>query len=202
SKIDIFLNPVEIPSEIPIRTDETLVKIIFLGRIGHRKGSFDVIKAFAKAMPHFSCPVILQMAGDGEIEKAKQLVKSFQLEDQIHLLGWIGQDQRNQVLSESNIFVLPSYNEGLPLSLLEAMSWGLPVITSPVGGIPEVIEHNKNGILCTPGDVNTLSESLINLVEDKAYRTRLGAQARKCIQAFSAYDYCLQMQSLYQRSVN
>lgn len=80
---------------------------------------------------------------------------------------------------DASVFVLPSYAEGLPLAILEAMAWQCAVVTTPVGNIPDVIESESNGILVAPGDVEGLAEALRRLVEDDDLRRRLSLNARR-----------------------
>ncbi len=84
-------------------------------------------------------------------------------------------------LARATVFALPSHNEGVPMALLEAMSLSLPVLTTPVGGIPEVIENERNGLLVPAGDVDAIEVALQRLLQSSAERTRLGAAARATI---------------------
>jgi glycosyltransferase involved in cell wall biosynthesis len=98
------------------------------------------------------------------------------------LLGWVTGENKEALLSTASIFVLPSYYEGLPMSVLEAMAWGVPVITTPVGGIPEVVRHGEEGVIVQPGDIVGLTAALRQLLDDESLRQRLGANGRKRIQ--------------------
>lgn len=93
--------------------------------------------------------------------------------------------------------LLPSYNEGLPMAILEAMSWGLPVITTPVGGIPEVIENGKTGLLITPGHIQELTAAMQSLIENPSFRLSLGFAARKRVEPLSIEHYSDALFSLY-----
>jgi glycosyltransferase involved in cell wall biosynthesis len=84
-------------------------------------------------------------------------------------------------LLRATIFALPSHNEGVPMALLEAMSRSLPVLTTPVGGIPEVIENDRNGLMVPPGDVEAIEAALERLLQSSAERARLGTAARATI---------------------
>jgi glycosyltransferase involved in cell wall biosynthesis len=95
------------------------------------------------------------------------------------------------------VFILPSYNEGLPMALLEAMSWGLPVITTPVGGIPELVISGTNGLLVNPGDIAGLSAALQSLVASEQLRLQLGNAARATVMPFEIGKYFSQLASVY-----
>jgi len=101
--------------------------------------------------------------------------------DRLECPGWLNAEQMAGELRRASIFALPSHNEGVPIALLEAMSHSLPVITTPVGGIPEVVESGRNGILVKPGDVDAIEVALEKLLQSSAERQRLGAAARATI---------------------
>ncbi|MGH8001042.1 MAG: glycosyltransferase family 4 protein, partial [Brasilonema sp.] len=159
-QVYILPNPVELPSEVPQRSNVAKVRLVFLGRIGQRKGVFDLIQAFAHLPTDLKDRSELILAGDGKIEEGRELVENLKLTKHVTFLGWINSEQRNHLLATANVFVLPSYNEALPMALLEAMAWGLPVIATDVGGIPEVVISNKNGLLVTPGNIQQISEAI------------------------------------------
>lgn len=193
----VLPNPTELPAQIPIREDNSLIKFGFFGRVGARKGTFDLIKAFAQ-MPsclQFSSELIV--AGDGDIEEARKLVESLNLQNQVKFLGWIDSQTRDKLLADIDVFVLPSYNEGLPMALLEAMGWGLPAIVTPVGGIPELVSSTDNGLLVTPGDIQQLSKAMQELIENKPLRVSLGNAARQSVIPFDVKTYCTQLHKIY-----
>src|SRR4029079_14258769 len=93
----------------------------------------------------------LVLAGDGDVEGARRLAAP--LGESVQVRTWLGAAERDGLLADSDVFVLPSHAEGLPMSLLEAMSSGLPSIVTPVGGIPEVFSHEIEGLFVAPGRV-------------------------------------------------
>ena len=199
-KVLVLHNPVEIPDAIPNRQGGEKVRFTFLGRVGKRKGALDLIQAFSRLSPEQKRRSELTLAGDGIVEQATEMVKALDLEDHVTLPGWIDRDERNKILQASDVFVLPSYNEGLPVAMLEAMAWGLPVITTPVGGIPEVVTPDQHGILVEPGDVETLSASLQAFIESEELRLTMGKNARKRVEPFNLDSYFSTLAVVY-RSV-
>jgi glycosyltransferase involved in cell wall biosynthesis len=189
-QVIVLPNPVKIPANIPdrnIRNQKIL--FTFLGRIGQRKGAFDIIHSFARIPNKIRAKAALTLAGDGAVEEAKKLINQLELEDCITVKSWLDVDQRNDLLAEGDVFILPSYNEGFPMALLEAMSWGLAIITTPVGGIPEVIRSKENGLLVIPGDIDQLAAAIELLIENKELRVTLGAAARKSVLPFDLKQY-------------
>lgn len=200
-QVVVLPNPVEMPSNVPQRIGCEVVNFIFLGRIGQRKGAFDLIQAFAKISGDRKAKFKLIMAGDGEVEQARQLVESLDLTDRITVLDWIDSQKRNELLAKANVFVLPSYNEGLPMALLEAMSWGLAAIATPVGGIPEVITHTETGLLVNPGNIEQLASAIESLIDNEDLRLSLGNNARARVAALDINNYCSSLTRLYRSAL-
>lgn len=159
--------------------EECSKTFVMLGRIGERKGSYDLLEAVAAASkkePDIKC----FFAGDGEIEKFRNLVKERRLEKNIEIIGWADLNKKIQLLHESATVVLPSYNEGLPMAILEGMSCGKAIISTTVGAIPEVITE-ENGILVTAGDVEALTNALLKLCGNTAFLERAAKNNMKKI---------------------
>lgn len=139
--------------------------ILFLGRLGQRKGVEDLINAFAQIALNFS-NAHLQLGGDGDIAKYQAQVAKLGITEQVSFLGWVQGAARDKYLTEATVYCLPSYNEGFPMGVLEAMSAEVAVIASTAGGIPDAITNNKEGILVEAGDVNALAEALTIILSD------------------------------------
>lgn len=134
-------------------------QLLFLGRLGHRKGAYDLIEAISLAIKERP-DLHLFMAGDGELNEIKRVISQKGLDNHIECLGWVSATERLELLKKVGILVLPSYNEGLPMAILEAMAAGKVIISTTVGAIPEVVK-SENGILLEPGDILGLTKALI-----------------------------------------
>ncbi|HYW21784.1 MAG TPA: glycosyltransferase family 4 protein [Nodularia sp. (in: cyanobacteria)] len=196
-QVFVLPNPTELPTQIPQRKNSSQVKLVFCGRVGERKGAFDLITAFAQLPDQQKKSAQLILAGDGEIEKGRQLAANLEIAEQVTFLGWINSQQRDKILSQADVFILPSYNEGLPMAILEAMGWGLPIIATPVGGIPELVIHNQNGLLVTPGNIQELSAAMDFLITDENLRLSLGTVARNNVEPYDINNYCCRLVDLY-----
>lgn len=154
--------------------------LLFLGGVGlRRKGAFDLLEATERVKEkHPALPIRLKIAGHGEIDEVREWIAVHGLSDSVEVPGWIGPDEKERLLREADVFVLPSYHEGLPIALLESMASGLPIVVSPVGGIPEAIEDGRSGLFVAPGDVAGLAAALESVLLDSALRERLGRQAQ------------------------
>lgn len=183
--IKTIYNPVTIPP--PCQAMHSAGDIVFLGRIGEKKGVFDLLKAFAIVASNYPASRLL-LGGDGDLPGAVRLTEDLGLSGQVRLLGWVSGEAKYELLSRASIFVLPSYNEGLPMSILEALAAGLPIVSTPVGGIPRAITSGLEGFLVNPGDIHALAERLIQLLADPDLRQRMGAAARKKAEATFAVD--------------
>jgi len=200
-QVTLLYNPVEVPSQISPPSTSNPVKFLFLGRIGERKGAFDLIKAFSRLSEAEKNNSELIMAGDGEVEEARNLVESLNISDQTIFPGWIDTKERDRLLEEGNIFVLPSYNEGLPLSMLEAMAWGLPVIVTPVGGISEIVQDGENGLIVEPSNIEQLSDAMKSLIANEELRISLGDRGRKSVEPLDITNYWLSFLNIYRSAL-
>lgn len=202
------------PPTFPDRRGKKHLKFVFLGRIGSRggaldlaksvvsfpkqeKGSFELIKAFAELSVSDKENTELILAGNGDLKTANQLVTDLKIQDKITILSWISPEQRDELLAGADAFILPSYNEGLPMSMLESMAWGLPVIVTPVGGIPEVITHKQNGLLVEPGNKNQLIQAIQDLIKDEDLRISLGTAGRRSVESLDIKNYMSSLVSIY-----
>ncbi len=161
------------------RNDAT---ILFLGLIGPRKGTFDLIRAFA-AVRHRHPKARLILGGNGEVAEAARLAADLRIENNVVLAGWVDGEAKVALLRSAPIYALPSYNEGLPMSVLEAMAAGLAVVATRVGGIPELVTDGVDGKLLEPGDLDGLADALLTLIGNSALRTRLAAAGRRRIES-------------------
>ncbi|WP_289744116.1 glycosyltransferase family 4 protein [Muribaculum intestinale] len=153
-------------------------KILYAGTVNQRKGYADLIRAFAKIAskyPEWS----LSIAGNGEIEEGKQLATSLGISSQVEFLGWVKDEAKQCAFQEASIFCLPSYAEGFPMAVLDAWAYGLPVITTPVGGIPDIAKDGDNMLLFNPGDINTLATKLDTLISDQTLRKHIADESIK-----------------------
>lgn len=192
--VQAIYNPVMLPpaTEWSARASGQL---LFLGRLGKRKGTYDLVDALAR-LP--AAPEAL-LGGDGETAQTTDYARQRGLGDKVRMLGWVGPEQKAGLLASATIYVLPSYNEGLPMSLLEAMAAGMPVLSTTVGGIPEAVSDGVEGFLVQAGDIDALSARLEQLLADPALAQRMGAAARRKVETTFASGAVLpRIEQLYQ----
>jgi glycosyltransferase involved in cell wall biosynthesis len=191
-------NPVRLPSVVDHAVRETST-ILFLGRLGDRKGVYDLLQACARLV-NVHPSLKLMLGGDGELDRVRAEAMRLGIGAHVDVLGWVSGSAKESLLRRATVYVLPSYAEGLPMSVLEAMAAGLPIVTTPVGGIPEIVEHDREGCLVSPGDVQALASAIDRLLSDEALRRRMGQSAReRALNTFSADCILPQVEVLYRR---
>jgi glycosyltransferase involved in cell wall biosynthesis len=153
------------------------VRLLFVGATGKLKGESDLIMAL-KLLEGSGLDVRASFIGYGA-EKLSKACSDLGIRDLIEHLGPVPVDDRIEHFMRADIFVLPTYAEAMPISVIEAMAAGLPVISTPVGGIPELVDDGHEGYLVTPGDAGQLADKISILVKDGKMRTDMGHRARR-----------------------
>jgi glycosyltransferase involved in cell wall biosynthesis len=191
--VRFIYNPVIIKKLNPKKKNRK-INILFLGRLGKRKGTYDLIEASRLLNGDF----VLKICGDGDILQINKIISDYNLKDKIKVLGWISGNRKKELFETADIYVLPSYNEGLPMSILEAMSYKIPVVSTVTGGIPEVVEHGKTGFLVEPGDVKKIAKYLNILSSNKVLRNKMGEEGfKKVKRTFDVKKISKQLNEIY-----
>ena len=173
-KVKVIYNPCT--TEISEKIYEKKKQILYAGTVNTRKGYADMIKAFSRiALKYPDWKIVF--AGNGEIEQGMSLAKELGIEGQTVFLGWVNGDDKDKAFKESAIFCLPSYAEGFPMGVLDAWAYGLSVITTPVGGIPDIAIDGKNLLLFNPGDINELSEQMSRMISNENLRDSIAKES-------------------------
>jgi len=167
--------------------DPGRLRVLFVGQIGERKGVLDLLEAIATLRARGTV-VMLTLVGPeqlpGELERATRRRDALALDDRVRFTGPLTGEALYAEFRAHDVFALPSYNEGIPAVLYEAGAFGLPVVTTPVGAIPDLVTHDVNGILQAPGDAGALSDAFTRLEADPALAERLGTRLRADVEAF------------------
>ena len=154
--------------------------ILFLGTLNENKNPGALIEAVPSLIPEFP-DIKIYFAGNGNIDFYKKLASGLGISEYCDFLGWIDSSTRNTLFNKCSVICLPSNNEGLPMSLLEGMSFGLCPVSSAVGGIPSLIKTGSNGILCFQNDSKNISEAIFQLFRNKDFYNSLSLSANKTI---------------------
>ena len=180
ARVKCLFNPVELPvsPEPSLEAAPSRDLVLYLGLLDRKKGTHDLVRAFARLPPRLA-KFTLVLAGTGDDAGVRTLARECGVEGRIQLPGWIGAEEKALLWPRTACLVLPSYAEGLPMSVLEAMAQGVPVLATAVGGLPEVVSPGVNGDLVQPGDVDALATSLERLLSDAALGFSLGREGRR-----------------------
>ena len=199
-KIRVIYNPCPpIPNNIRYAKEDI---ILFTGRIYEGKGYKDLLKSFSfisNRYPNWK----LVFAGIGEVEVAKVMAQELGISSQVEMLGWVSGEDKHRIFSQARVFCLPSYAEGFPMAVLDAWAYSLPVITTPVGGIPDIAKDGENLLLFNPGDVNKLSACLESLISSDLLREKLSKESLNLAQTtFNIETVNNQISALYDSLCN
>ena len=196
----ILKNSVEI-APYKVSMDDKDFNILFLAIIDKRKGIYDLIEAANKILKVYvgDKKINFIIAGTGkEEEEVKKIVKQYKLNNNFNFLGWIDGEKKKEVLKNTHLFVLPSYNEGLPVSILEAISYGIPVISTDVGSINEAVLNNFNGYLIEPGNIKELKCKINNIIENEELWIKFSNNSKQlCKQEFNSEEYFMNIEKIY-----
>lgn len=174
---------------------------LFLGRVGERKGTFDLLAAFSKVVSAIP-EARLVIGGDGDISRLNSEIERLGVSDHVSYVGWADARMKEVLLRECWVFVLPSYHEGMPMAILEAMAFSRAVISCPVGGIPQAVKDEKTGFLVAAGDVTAMADRLRCLLSNKSASLTMGAAGRRLFeQQFCHEAVWPQLYALYEEAM-
>ena len=162
------------------------------------KGCYDMVdvtKRVAEVVPDIKMVV----AGAGEIEQVKSKATEEGVAEYFVFPGWVRGEQKEKLLKESDVFFLPSYTEGMPMSVLDAMGYALPIVATNVGGIPRIVHEGKNGSIREPGDAVGFAEAIIRILTDDSMRHNMGKQSLGIVkERYSLEKHIEEIEKVYQ----
>lgn len=151
-------------------------RILFLGFINQIKGCFDMPEVMSYISKE-NIPLKIIIAGTGEEERLKHIASEKGVLDYFEFTGWVRNTEKDKLLKESDILFLPSYAEGMPMAILDAMGYGLPIISTTVGGIPSIVRDGESGFLFSPGDCKGFANAIVKLMKDDELRKTFGRKS-------------------------
>ncbi len=196
----IINNPVLVPNTLLQNKIAVPVNVLYLNHITEKKGFFDLLELFRRNKETYKNTFKLNVAGSGEgLEKMKSLIAENGLEELVEYKGWVSGQAKDDLLKQCNVFVLPSWFEGLPMSILEAMAFSKPVIATNVGGIPRAVKPGENGWLFTPSDINALQNIFDEIKNNPAVLEAYGEKSFDIVQDFSITRVVDKLNGLYEQ---
>jgi len=200
SKIEIVINGVPEPTQLRRSPVSGAVQhVLFLGNLTERKGVSDLMKALALLNTSAS-RLKVSLVGGGDVAAYRAKARILRIDSIVQVLGWADQREASQLLANSDVLILPSYDEGLPLVILEALANGVAVICTPVGEIPNVLTDGVNAVFVQPGDVPGMATTLKSLLEQPALREKIERNGRDIYERqFSVDKFFDRVASIHQR---
>jgi glycosyltransferase involved in cell wall biosynthesis len=196
TNVELVENPLVLQNLAPRRDRAVGDNFLYVGRLSPEKGVDVLLRALNLIQDTTSCS--LTIVGDGaEREQLEELARELNLK-QVEFVGF--KNSVNDYLSQADALVMPSRREGLPLTLIEALCAGLPVVASRVGGIPEFVAHGQNGLLCAADDVAALAAELVEFLQAKdALSQQAQDMALSLSQRFSLSQWAARTTDLYKK---
>lgn len=194
---DKLVSGVNIQAKSKTTNNEHTIRILFLSRIVRTKGIYEAIESFSILSRNYD-HIELLIAGDGpELQAVKGYVKSHHLSN-IKFLGYVGEEAKKKVLLNSHIYFFPSYHEGMPISVLEAMAFGLSVVTRAVGGLKDFFKNGEHGFITDSRDPKYFAYLLERLIADESLRTKISSFNYNYAQKrFLASEVTKKIESIY-----
>ena len=203
--------PDDLVSPFSLETRKDHCTVLFLGRLEKRKGIMDLFQAIPIVLKHFSrTSFIIAGADNSDNDQFKTKTgltysayfqNNFKKEaDRVSFLGYVSEEAAQDLYRNCDLFVAPSLYESFGLIYLEAMNYGKPVIGCWAGGVPEVIDHQKSGLLIDPGDPKALAEAIVSLLKSPLSLREMGLAGReKLIQEFHYLTMARRFEAVYKK---
>lgn len=179
------------------------LKILYLGYLGSAKGSFVILEAVSKIQSE-NARMNFHLVGSeltpGELELLREKITDNHLEQVVKLLPPVSGDEKIALFQNADIFIYPSFHEGVPMAVLEAMASGLPIIATRVGGLPDVVKDGENGLLIDAGQPQQLADALLKLYRDEGLRKSMQAASIQIVRdRFSLDQHVINLVNIYQQ---
>lgn len=176
--------------------------VLFLGEIGKRKGCYDipaVVEQVVKNVPDVR--FVLGGVGTPEDEaKVKRELTNRNIADHVLFPGWVRNEKKDELLRTADVFLLPSYNEGMPMAILDAMGYGLPIVSTNVGGIPKIVLNEENGYCCQAGDIEMMAKYLTQYLSNESLSKAAGEKSINLVKVhYSLEAHIKLLECIYER---
>ena len=174
------------------------VNFLFLGFLCKDKGIYDLLDIISCDKDRYTGKMKLFIGGNGNVEKVKRIIKENKLAQIVFYVGWVDGEKKIELLNKSHVYILPSYVEALPISILEAMSYHLPVISTQVGAIPNIVFNNENGLLINPRDKDALKNAISEMLSvTPEKRIKMGQKSFNLVQPYLSIHVSKELEKLY-----
>ena len=199
--VTIIKNVIGEPKLMSIEKDG-LIHFLFLGLICDNKGIFDVMNVLSDHKDELIGKILLHVGGNGQTERLMSKIKECGLEKLVVFEGWVDKEKKQHLLNLADVFLLPSYIEGVPISILEAESYHKPVITTNVGGIPSIVKDHVSGLFVSPGNANDIYLAMKKMSEDETLRYHYGEAGYEISKGYLPDTIKKELTKLYNKILN
>lgn len=169
----------------------------YFGAIDDRKGIFECIEAIGENAEEFRGKAEFHLGGNGNVARLESMITKYGIDDIVKFHGWIGPAEKHELLSNTDVFLHPSKFESFGISILEAMDYGLPIITTETGGITDLVTDGINGLTVKPGDSQMIATAMLRLMSDSDLRQKLGAESARRAKTFYPDPTAQKLTDLY-----
>lgn len=195
-------NVAALPNAVPVEDgnhyNPDATNLLLLGELNERKGVYVLLDAISHMDSELAPDVKLYLCGNGDLDRLKERIKELSLEHRIAHIGWIDKEEKAAIFANTKINVLPSYNEGLPMTILETMGYGIPNVSTAIASIPDVIKNGKTGFLVQPGSATELEEALWKLLNNDELRLEISKNSHELIvNNYSLDVYIKRLKKIY-----
>lgn len=177
--------------------DVDVLHMLYLGLIIERKGIYDLLDVIYDHKLEFTGKLMLHIGGNGEVEKLNKMIADKELQDIVSFEGWVDSEKKVELLNLCDVFILPSYVEGLPLSILEAMAYNMAIVSTNVGGIPLLVKDMNNGLLFEPGDKAAIYSSIKTLVFNRQLMETMGKDNGQIVEDYYPQNVTKKLIEIY-----
>lgn len=184
----------------PFNIDKDPLRLLFLGVINQEKGLFDLLKVVADNKQKWEGRLLLTICGIGpDIDKMKEYVQNENLTNLVEYRGYVSGQEKIDTICNCDVVVLPSYLEAQPVCILEGMSAGKGIISTNVGGIPDMVKNGENGQLIEPGNLHELAQAIDNYIQDRTLLQSHSKKAREVAKEYSLENTTTRLKAIYER---
>lgn len=174
-----------------------MLHMLYLGLIIERKGIYDLLDVIDEHKAEFRGKLMIHIGGNGEVEKLNRMIEDKELQDVVTFEGWVDGEKKVELLNLCDVFILPSYVEGLPLSILEAMAYNMAIISTNVGGIPTLVKDKKNGFIFEPGDKTAIYSSVKAMVFNEPLLATMGKDNAQMVEDYYPKNVAKKLSEIY-----
>jgi glycosyltransferase involved in cell wall biosynthesis len=193
----VLSNPVLDINVARLQRDTSTLKLLYIGAINHNKGIFKLVDYFSTNTFFQAGKIHLSIAGIGDVQTLNDKTAAIHASHRINYLGWISKSEKKDLLLSHDILILPSFYEGLPVSILEALSAQMPVISTHVGAIPDVVIPGLNGWLFDPSDFNQLDAIFKDIFDDPQLIEQYGLSSKFIVTPYLVPSVKLDLENIY-----